>query len=106
MKTIKTKNKEMQLLRGQLETAKKDTKVHKSIESKHKEKEGIVKAEKELQRVKADLKRFKTMDKKLKVQIGELEQEKKEQLLEAKELKRKNNAYEFKIDQMKKKERE
>jgi len=102
MKTIRSKNKEIQSLKGQIEGAKKDTKVYKSIEHKSRDKEALQKTEKELLRVKADLKKFKNSDKKLKSQINELEQEKIEHLLEIKELKRKNNANDSKIDILKK----
>lgn len=105
MKLVKAKNKEISTLKEQLEAApKKEIPINRSIETKQKDKEALGKVEKELTRIKSDLKRYKDNDKKLKDQITDLEQEKHSHLLEIKELKRKLNAWETKIDLLKRKE--
>jgi chromosome segregation ATPase len=106
VKNIKNKNKELQQLKHQVDSNKHTSPLHPITETKDKSKEITTKFEKELSKVKADLKRFKDNDKKLKTQINELEQEKKENIYENKELKRKVNAYETKIELLKKRESE
>lgn len=107
VKMIKTKNKELQQLKHQLDTNKQvSAPVVANNDIKDKNKEATAKLDKELTRLKAELKRFKENDKKLRTQISELEQEKKDSLYEIKELKRKINANETKIELLKKRETE
>jgi hypothetical protein len=107
-KTIKAKNKEIQTLKAQIESLQKErekeTPLNRSLETKSKDKEALAKAEKEIQRIKNELKMYKDNDKKLKTQISEFEQEKQDNLMEIKEHKRKINAYETKIELLKRKE--
>ena len=104
-KTIKSKNREIQKLKSQLDGAHKDVPLNKSIDNKVVTyKENAAKNQKELNRVRSDLKKFKEECQKAKQKILELQQTNNDQLYENRELKRKINDYKNKIDLYRKRE--